>query len=282
MDEDRTALGRRGLVVPAPEAPIEVLRDLEFAGASGRPLRLDVHRPAHASTPAPAPLVWIASGYRDEGFAAAVGCPFKEMEWTKSWARLFAAAGMAAIAATNEDPAADLRAGLEAVSRRGEELGVDAGRVGIFATSGHAPTALSALMRDFPFDVSSAAFAYGYTLDLPGSDAVARAAESFRFANPCAGRSIEELRTDVPLLLVRAGRDEMPGLNASLDAFAAGALRRNLPLTILNHPEAPHAFDLFHDDARSRSIIREIVRFLARRSGYSEETGRPLRPGVHG
>ena len=80
MDEDRTALGRRGLVVPAPEAPIEVLRDLEFAGASGRPLRLDVHRPAHPSTPAPAPLVWIASGYRDEGFAAAFGCPFKEME----------------------------------------------------------------------------------------------------------------------------------------------------------------------------------------------------------
>lgn len=263
MDEDKTALGRRGLVIPAPEAPIEMLRDVEFAGASGRPLRLDVHRLANAH--APVPLVWIASGYRDEGFASAVGCAFKEMQWTKSWAHLFAAAGMAAIAATNEDPAADLRAGLEMVSRRGKELGVDPSRVGIFATSGHVPTALSALMRDssYPLDVSSAAFAYGYTLDLAGSDAVARAAASFRFANPCAGRSLEELRTDVPLLLVRAGRDEMPGLNASLDAFVAGALARNLPLTVVNHPEAPHAFDLFHDDARSRSIIREIPRFLA-------------------
>jgi len=265
MDDDRTALGRRGLVIAAPEAPIEVLRHVEFAGASGRPLRLDVHRPANAS--APVPVVWIASGYRDEGFASAVGCAFKEMQWTRSWAHLFAAAGMAAIAATNEDPAADLRAGLEAVSRRGEELGVDPGRAGIFATSGHAPTALSALMRDFPINVSSAAFAYGYTLDLAGSDAVARASASFRFANPCAGRSLEELRADVPLLLVRAGRDEMPGLNASLDAFAAGALATNLPLTLLNHPEAPHAFDLFHDDARSRSIIREIVRFLAETLG---------------
>lgn len=261
MDEDRTALGRRELVIPAPETPIEVLRDLEITGASGRPLRMDVHRPANASVPVP--VVWIVSGYRDEGFASHVGCAFKEMQWTKSWARLFAAAGMAAIAATNEDPAADLRAGLSAVSRRGTELGVDPSRVGLFATSGHAPTALSALMRDYPIGVSAAAIAYGYTLDLAGSDAVARASASFRFANPCAGRSLEDLRTDVPLLLVRAGGDEMPGLNVAIDAFAAGALARNLPLTVVNHPEGPHAFDLFHDDARSRSIIREIPRFLA-------------------
>jgi hypothetical protein len=171
--------------------------------------------------------------------------------------------GLAAIAATNEDPAADLLAGFEAVSRLGEDLGVDPSRAGIFATSGHVPTAFSALMRDFPFDVSAAAFAYGYTLDLDGSDAVARAAASFRFANPCGGRSLDALRTGVPLLLVRAGCDEMPGLNASLDAFAAGAWERDLPLTVVNHPEAPHAFDLFHDVARSRTIIEEIVRFLA-------------------
>lgn len=62
--------------------------------------------------------------------------------------------------------------------------------------------------------------------------------------------------------MVRAGRDQMPGLNETLDRFVAKALTSNLPITCLNHPLAPHAFDLFDDSESSRETIRRIIEFL--------------------
>jgi hypothetical protein len=76
-----------------------------------------------------------------------------------------------------------------------------------------------------------------------------------------AARS-NDLPQDLPLFLVRSGRDEIPGLNDAMDRFAAAALRRNLPMTLVNHPEAPHAFDLFHDSDTSREVVREVLVFL--------------------
>jgi hypothetical protein len=66
----------------------------------------------------------------------------------------------------------------------------------------------------------------------------------------------------VPLLVVRAGEDQTPLLNASLDAFVAAALARDLPLTVINQAGAPHSFDLFTDSDASRATIRAVLRFL--------------------
>ena len=40
------------------------------------------------------------------------------------------------------------------------------------------------------------------------------------------------------------------------------ALANDLPLTVVNHPEAPHAFDLFDDSERSRIVVRQMLNFL--------------------
>ena len=42
----------------------------------------------------------------------------------------------------------------------------------------------------------------------------------------------------------------------------SGALQRDLPVRLVNHADAPHAFDLFHDSEATREIIREILRFM--------------------
>jgi hypothetical protein len=47
-----------------------------------------------------------------------------------------------------------------------------------------------------------------------------------------------------------------------MDRFLAKALSLNLPVTFVNHAEAPHAFDLMHDSETSREIIRRILEFL--------------------
>ncbi len=40
----------------------------------------------------------------------------------------------------------------------------------------------------------------------------------------------------IPMLIARAGRDEVPLLNEALDRFTAKALAANAPLTVINHP----------------------------------------------
>jgi hypothetical protein len=54
----------------------------------------------------------------------------------------------------------------------------------------------------------------------------------------------------------------MPGVNESIDNFLAKALICNLPITFINHPTAPHAFDVMDDSETSREIIRQILTFM--------------------
>ncbi len=82
------------------------------------------------------------------------------------------------------------------------------------------------------------------------------------FANPCVGRTLADLRRDVPLLITRAGRDQFPAMNASIDRFIRHGLIGNLPMTVVNHAEGEHAFDLFEESRTSRDIVRQTLRFL--------------------
>ena len=91
---------------------------------------------------------------------------------------------------------------------------------------------------------------------------VAEAQQVWRFANPGAGKSVDDLPADVPLLVVRAGRDAFPQINPSIDAFVRHGLRRNLPLTLVNHHRAPHAFDVDDDSEESQRVIMQILAFL--------------------
>jgi acetyl esterase/lipase len=166
------------------------------------------------------------------------------------------------MAYTNREPATDILAVLQHVRQHAAALGIDENRIGLWASSGNVPVALSMLMRDAPERPKCAALCYGLMLDLDGADGVAEAATMWKFSNPCAGKSIEDLAPDVPLFIARAGRDQMPRLNETLDRFVAKALTGNLPLTVVNHPEGPHAFDLFHDSETTRGVIRHILSFM--------------------
>jgi acetyl esterase/lipase len=113
--------------------------------------------------------------------------------------------------------------------------------------------------RDY---LKCAVLCYGLMLDLDGATSVADAAKQWGFVNPCAGRSVADLPQDLPLFIARSGQDEMPHLNGTMDRFLSKALTCNLPITFVNHPAAPHAFDLMHDSETSREIIRQILAFM--------------------
>ena len=130
--------------------------------------------------------------------------------------------------------------------------------------SGSVPLALSALMtqdRDF---LKSRRLLYGYMLDLDGAVGRRAGGATFRFTNPHAGEtSFDDLPEDLPLLIARAGQEQFPGLNDSIDRFFAKALALNRPVTLMNHAAGPHAFDLLDDSATSRRIIRQVLDFLS-------------------
>jgi acetyl esterase/lipase len=169
------------------------------------------------------PIVAIVEGYPDPGFEQKLGCKFMEMEWTIGIARLIAASGMTAVTHSNRDPEPDALALIDHLSANG-------GPVGIWATSGHGPVALSAAKR-----------AVCAVLTTPIT---------------------KDFCPDTPLFVVRAGKDETPGLNAALDAFAARAIAENRPLTLVNYPDAPHSFELSVDRAETRRILQQGLDFL--------------------
>jgi acetyl esterase/lipase len=205
-----------------------------------------------AALNAPAPTVLFVYGFPDARYAQGL----RRMAAYTSWGRLLASSGMNAVAYSYRDPVGDLAALLAYLREHAGRLGIDGSRLGIWAASGNVPTALHLLMTQPADTFRAAALLYGYMLDVP------EAAEQFGIAVPARGRPIDDMPRTLPLLVLRAGRDQTPLLNTSLDAFVAAALARNLPLTLVNQADAPHAFDLLDDREASRAAIRGVLRFF--------------------
>src|SRR5437899_2426424 len=239
--------------LPAADA-VKIERDRPYATANSAARTMDLYYPPDVDAGTRRPAVVIVLGYSDAGYQKAVGCRFKEMAFTVDWARLIAASGMIAVAYTNEEPAADFSSMLQYVRAHAATLGIDERRVGLFGVSGSGPLTLSALMRP-DLQVRCAAFGWAYLMDLDGASHVAEAAKQWRFANACEGRTLADIRVDVPIFIARAGKDQFAGVNAALDRFVDRALAANLPITLVNHATAPHAFDLFDDSDGTREII---------------------------
>jgi len=240
---------------------VTVRRDVAY-GPPDAGVAMDIYYPPNDTEDRRWPAVIVVAGYPGTMEPRRTPLTYKEIGWTVSMCQLIAMSGMAAIAYTNRDPVADLRAVFEHVHADAGSLRIDPARIGVLAVSGNVPTALTTIMRDAVRPPACAAFGYGFLLDLDGTTHVADAARQFGFVNPAAGRTVSDLRRDVPLFITRAGRDQFPGMTASIDGFVRQALAENLPITVVNHAEGPHAFDLFDDSRTSRDIVRQTLRFL--------------------
>ena len=239
---------------------VTVRRDVAYGPPDGD-RRFDLYYPPDDTEDQRWPAVVIVAGYPPMK-PRPTPLTYKEIGWTVSMCELIAASGMVAIAYTNHDPVADVRTLFEHIHEHAGSLRIDPAKVGVLAVSGNVPTALTTIMQDARRPPACAVFGHGCLLDLDGATDVADTARQFGFVNPGAGRTLADLRRDVPLLITRAGRDQFPGMNASIDRFIRHGLEENLPLTFVNHAEGPHAFDLFDDSRTSRDVLRLTLRFL--------------------
>ena len=147
------------------------------------------------------------------------------------WAQLIAASGMSAVAFDIRSER-DLPAALAFVRGHARKLGIDRSRLcSLWFSTVPALSQLSALRCTVVYYASL------------GGD-------------PTAGP---------PMLVVKSGRDGHPGINDAINRFAAAARDLHADVRVVTNATARHGFDLGPRTARTRSIMRETLRFLRAR-----------------
>lgn len=266
----RAEITTKRIVYPVAGADrVSVARDVPYRRTADAAHTLDLYHPPNVQPGERAPAVLLVTGYPDAGMRRVLGCTPREMASSVSWAELFAVSGMTGVTYGATDPAADAAAVLDFLCEHSTTLGIDASRMALWACSGNVPNALGVLMSAAPGHVRCAVFFYGYMLDVGGATAVADAAATFRFVHPDRSKGFEHLPHDVPVFIARAGADEMPGLNASIDAFVEASWRQGRSVTLVNAPHAPHAFDILDDGVASRAAIAQAIAFLRAHLGQA-------------
>jgi acetyl esterase/lipase len=236
---------------------VVVRRDVLYAPPDANRLA-DIYEPPQVAPDLTRTVVVIAGGYPDPSPARG----YRHLGWTESMARLIAASGITAVSYGTEQPAADVYSVLRWARNGGATREVAPGRVGILASSGNGPAALSTLLKREGASPDFAVFAYACLLDVDGATDVAEASRMFGFVNPLAGASIEDFESGVPILIVRAGQDQFRAMNASQDRFVRSAQERNFPISLLNYPAGVHAFDLLDDTPHSQQVVQSMLTFM--------------------
>ncbi len=158
---------------------------------------------------------------------------------------------------------------MQTVRQNAGTLQIASDKIGLWSSSANSLTALSFAMQDEHNYLNFAVFYYG--LMLPP--------DNFRLAelqgicqdvgcyvpNPeddTAGLpEVEQIRTDLPLLIARAGKDEL--VNPFIDHFVEQATAVDAQLIQLDHPEGEHSFDHMQTDEKTIEIIGQTLEFMS-------------------
>lgn len=258
-EAQRDDLAKKQVVyqIPAME-DVHVKRNIEYRAATPDAMTMDIYYPPKLRSGELSPVTIFIFGY----IAPMFGKMLKDTDAYVSWGKLLAASGIAAVTYTYQNPVTDLSAVIKHIKQNAAALGIDEHRMSVWSCSGNVPMALSALMHEAHDTFKCAVLCYGYMLDLHLNAHVAEAAVEFGFADPAAGQSIDDMPPQLPLFVLRAGQDQIPHVNETIDLFISKALAHNLPMSFVNYATAPHAFDLFVESDNSREIIKRIIGFL--------------------
>ncbi|MGA7930400.1 MAG: alpha/beta hydrolase [Candidatus Sulfotelmatobacter sp.] len=243
----------------------KVKRDIAYKkDASADFLRMDLYLPPDTKGVLPVVILIHGGVYSD--------VPLKPKDWGfyKSWGRLIAASGMAAVTFNQRlgfpDPnlkqaAQDVEDLIGFVRAHSDDWGLDRDRICLAAYSAGGPM-LSMAMRDAPPYIRCLVGFYPF-LDIQQSALHRKflSAQQLKEFSPITYLDHGAAKLP-PMFVARAGRDQIPDLEPGLDRFVAEAVHRNIALEFLNHPFGVHGFDSQNDDAASREIITAAIEFI--------------------
>ena len=203
---------------------------LVFSTVANRSLRFDLFHPFNAASKVPLVIFVNGVGMDDP--------PLRRWGIYQSWCRLVAATGMAAVVhdSRRDNPRDDLTALVGHLRSNAAKYKIDPDNIAIWACSANLIHGSWYALNPTNTHIKAAVFYYG-NIDTTN------------------------IRTDLPMLVARAGLDAAM-INRSLDTFISRAVARNAALTLLNLPNARHAFDLVDKDESSRAAVRATLEFL--------------------
>ncbi|MFC2142462.1 alpha/beta hydrolase [Acidobacteriota bacterium] len=231
-----------------------------YKSVDGKELTFDAYYPPESKREAKLPVVIMVLGYADNVFSQ----PLKDFEVYKDWAKLFAASGMAAINYSTLQPASDIHDLIRHIREKADAYGFDPDNIGVWSCSANVITALTLLWNDRQEYLKCASLYYGLMLtpDKKFNDTVMKLSEQVSFST-VGIEEIKHFHQDLPLFIVRAGRDR-EDFNQAIDYFGSQAISHNVPLTFINYAEGRHAFDVYDDNDTSRDIIQQTLNFMRR------------------
>jgi len=242
---------------------VKVIQNLKYAKSDDPNILMDVYLPPNLAKAEKRPaVIFIHGGAKPEWTA-------KDWGVYKTWGRLVAASGFVGVTFTHrleyqskslENAAQDVRDAITYVRANADKLNTDKDRICLIAYSAGGPMLSLAMRGDTPFVRCLVGF-YAF-MDIRQSDyQKLEKPETVMDFSP-----ITYLRKNAnkipPIFIARAGRDQIPTMNDSIDRFISEALADNIPLNFANHPQGVHGFDNQNDDERSREIIREAIEFI--------------------
>jgi dienelactone hydrolase len=135
---------------------------------------------------------------------------------------------------------------------------------------------MAPFLRERPVYVR-ALVAFYAVLDVPADDSMPEDVKlkmvrfSSRAEAPFQGRGC----CAAPVFIARAGLDG-PALNQSIERFVQEARKEAnyIDVTLMEHPEGRHGFDILDDNDRSREIIQGAISFLKKNLGIQVVEGR--------
>jgi acetyl esterase/lipase len=251
---------------------VTVKKDIRYTTADDPNLLMDVYTPPTRLKGARRPAVIFIHG--------GAGSESRPKDWGIyiSWGRLVAASGMVGVTFTHRlgyprplmrESAADVEAAVAYVRADADTLGIDKDRICLAAYSAGGPL-LSTAMRDRPPYVRCLVAFYAF-LDVQQSELhrANETPETVKTFSPITHLGTDaERRSEV--FVARAGLDQIPTMNDSIDRFIREAVKQNAAVTVYNHPRGVHGFDNQTPDARSREIVRAALDFMRTHLGLNE------------
>jgi acetyl esterase/lipase len=242
---------------------VRVVQNLKYTKTDDPNILLDVYLPPDAAQGEKRPaVIFIHGGSKTE---------YTPKDWGvyTTWGRLVAASGFVGVTFTHrleypnkslENGARDVRAAIDYVRANADKYNIDKERMCLIAYSAGGPMLSLAMRGETPFVRCLVGF-YAF-MDIQQSDyRKTETAETLKAFSP-----ITYLQKDIskipPMFIARAGRDEVPTIDDSIDRFVKEALARNIAFNLANHPQGVHGFDNQNDDERSREIIRGALAFM--------------------
>lgn len=244
---------------------VKVKSDLKYTSEKNPFLLMDVYTPPDLAKGEKRPAVFFIHGGAGEETTP------KDWGFYVSWGKLVAASGMVGVTFTHRlsaqkaslaAAADDVTAAINYVRANADTLNVDRERICLVAYSAGGPM-LSMAMRDKPAYIRCMVGFYAF-MDIQQAGNLFEAHESPQALRNFSPISYLANGADriAPLFIARAGRDQIPTMDDSIDRFLRDAVSKNVGLTFANHPQGVHSFDSQNDDNRSREIIQSAIAFM--------------------